>query len=194
MRYFSGTVSVNRCANGDCSIGFDRNCPISIERITCADCKPTHQIPPITKEAIPAILAAKGYWGHSMRQVERLIQSHGEKLTGKKLHARADHYLAEICILYYHSLPPIALAKIRDTIIRSLTSTTPIEVLQYFYRDAADYSLKVFRSNPFLHQRTAHLTSCSAVAGAAIKRAETTFWLRGQTRSLAESPSFSCSD
>jgi len=134
---------------------------------------------PITKEAIPAILAAKGYWGHSMRELERLIQSHGEKLTGKKLHARADHYLAEISILYYHSLPPIALAKIRDTIIRSLTSTTPIEVLQYFYRDAADYSLKVFRSNSFLNQRTAHLTSCSPVAGAAIKRAETTFWLRG---------------
>jgi hypothetical protein len=134
---------------------------------------------PITKEAIPAILAAKKYWGGSMREIERLIQSHGEKLTGKKLHARADHYLDEICVLYYQSLPPIALADIRDAIIRSLTSTTPTEVLRYFYTNAADYSLKIYRSDPALHQRTAHLKSCSPIAGAAIKRAETMFWLRG---------------
>ena len=134
---------------------------------------------PITKEAIPAILAAKRYWGYSMREIERLIQSHGEKLIGKQLHARADHYLDEICVLYYRSLPPIALAKIRDTIIRSLTSTTPTEVLRYLYANAADYSLKIFRSNPAWYQRTAHLKSCSPVAGAAIERAETTFWLRG---------------
>jgi hypothetical protein len=44
---------------------------------------------------------------------------------------------------------------------------------------AADHSPKVFRSDSALHQRTAHLKSCSPIAGAAIKRAETTFWLRG---------------
>jgi len=134
---------------------------------------------PIAKEAIPAILAAKHYWGYSMREIERLIQSHGEKLTGEKLHARADHYLDEICVLYYHSLPPIALADIRDAIIRSLTSTTPTEVLRYLYTNAGDYSLKIFRSNSALHQRTAHLKSCSPVARAAIEQAEATFWLRG---------------
>jgi len=128
---------------------------------------------PITKEAIPAILAAKGYWGGSMREIERLIQSHGEKL-----HARADHYLDEICLLYYRSLPRIALADIRLAIIRSLTSTTPTEVIRYLYTNAA-HSLKIYRSDSFFHQRTAHLKSCSPVAGAAIERAETTFWLRG---------------
>ena len=80
---------------------------------------------PITKEAIPAILGNKRYWGGSMREIENLIQRHGEKLTGKKLHARADHYLEEICVLYYRSLPRIALADIGNAIIRSLTSTSP---------------------------------------------------------------------
>lgn len=134
---------------------------------------------PITKEAIPAILANKKYWGGSMHEIERLIQSHGEKLTGKKLHARADHYLDEICLLYYRSLPRIALADIRNAIIRSLTSTTPTEVLRYLYTNAAHFSLKIYRSDPVLHRRTAHLKSCSPVAGAAIEGAETTFWLRG---------------
>jgi len=134
---------------------------------------------PNTKEAIPAILAAKGYWGGSIREIERLMQSHGEKLTGKKLHARADHYLEEICILYYRSLPRIALEDIRNAIIRSLASTTPTEVLRYLYADAGVFSLKIYRSDFILHQRTAHLKSCSPVAEAAIKRAETTFWLRG---------------
>jgi hypothetical protein len=134
---------------------------------------------PITKAAIPAILAVKGYWGDSMREIERLIQSHGGKLKGKELHAMADHYLDEICLLYYRSLPRIALADIRDAIIRSLTSTTPTEVIQYFYRMAADNSPEAFRSDSALHQRTAHLKSCSPLAGAAIERAETTFWLRG---------------
>jgi hypothetical protein len=133
---------------------------------------------PITKEAIPAILAAKNYWGGSMRETERLIQSHGEKLTGKRLHVRADHYLEEICVLYYRSLPRIALADIRNAIIRSLTSTTPTEVLRYFYTNAA-HSLKIYQSDSALHQKTAHLKSCSPVAGVAIERAETTFWLRG---------------
>ena len=134
---------------------------------------------PITKEAIPAILAAKKYWGGSMREIERLIQSHGEKLKSKELHAMADHYLDEICLLYYRSLPPIVVADISEAIVRALTSTTPTEVIQYFYRMAADHSPKVFRSDSALHQRTAHLKSCSPIAGAAIKRAETTFWLRG---------------
>ena len=134
---------------------------------------------PITKEAIPAILAAKKYWGGSMREIERLIQSHGEKLKSKELHAMADHYLDEICLLYYRSLPPIVVADISKAIVRALTSTTPTEVIQYFYRMAADHSPNVFRSHSALHQRTAHLKSCSPIAGAAIKRAETTFWLRG---------------
>jgi hypothetical protein len=138
---------------------------------------------PITKEAIPAILAAKKYWGGSMREIERLIQSHGKKLKSKELHAMADHYLDEICLLYYRSLPRIALADIRNAIIRSLTSTTPTEVLRYLYTNAADYSLKIYQSDPILHQRTAHLKSCSPVAGAAIERAETTFWLRGLDKS-----------
>ena len=134
---------------------------------------------PITKEAIPAILAAKKYWGGSMRVIEHLIQRQQEELTGKELHARADHYLEQICVLYYHSLPGIALADIRDAIIRSLTSTTPTEVLRYLYTNAADYSLKIYRADSALHQRTAHLRSCSPAAGAAIERAESTFWLRG---------------
>jgi hypothetical protein len=133
---------------------------------------------PITKEAIPAILANKKYWGGSMREIERLIQSHGGKLTGKKLHARADRYLEEICVLYYRSLPRIALADIRQAIIRSLTSTTPTELLRYFYRNA-DHSLKFYQSDPFLRRITEQLKSCSPIADVAIKRAETTFWLRG---------------
>ncbi|HWX17220.1 MAG TPA: hypothetical protein VNY07_11575 [Chthoniobacterales bacterium] len=133
---------------------------------------------PITKEAIPAILAAKEYWGGSMRVIEHLIQRQQGELKGTELHAMADHYLEEICVLYYRSLPPIALADIGDAIIRSLTSTTPTQVIQYLYTNA-DYSLKIYRSNPALHQRTAHLKSCSPIAAAAIKRAETTLWLRG---------------
>jgi len=43
----------------------------------------------------------------------------------------------------------------------------------------ADYSLKIYRSESFLHRRTAHLKSCLPIASAAIKRAKTTFWLRG---------------
>jgi hypothetical protein len=133
---------------------------------------------PITKEAIPAILAAKEYWGGSMRVIEHLIQRQQGEVKGPELHAMADHYLEEICVLYYRSIPPIALADIGDAIIRSLTSTTPTQVIRYLYTNA-DSSLNIYRSDSALHQRTAHLESCSPIAGVVIKRAETTFWLRG---------------
>jgi len=43
---------------------------------------------PITKEAIPAVLEAKGYSGDSMRVIKDLIQRHGQRLGGNKLDAR----------------------------------------------------------------------------------------------------------
>ena len=133
---------------------------------------------PITKEAIPAVLEAKGYWGDSMRVIKDLIQRHGQRLGGNKLDARADHYLNEICQLYYQVPPPVLLADIRDAIVHSLSRTTPSEIIQFFYHDAEN-SLALYRSRPDFRKKTEHLASCSAQAEARIQRAKMTWWLRG---------------
>jgi hypothetical protein len=133
---------------------------------------------PITKEAIPAVLAAKGYWGNSMRVIKDLIQLQDKTLRGKKLDARADHYLNEICRLYYQAPPAVVFTEIREGIVESLIRTTPKEVVQFFYKNAAD-SLTLYRSNPDLRKKTAHLESCSPDAESRIQRAKETWWLRG---------------
>lgn len=133
---------------------------------------------PITREAIPAILTTKGYWGDSMRVVEDLIKRRGERLEMKTLHARADYYLSEICLLYYQSPPPVVLRDIEEAIVRSLIWTTPTEVLGFLYTNA-EQSLELYRSKPVLRKRTAHLESCSANAQSKIQRARTNWWLRG---------------
>jgi hypothetical protein len=138
---------------------------------------------PITKEAIPAVLAAKEYWGGSMRAIETLIERHDGKLKNTERYARADHYLSEICLLYYRSLPPVALADIQDAIVRGLIRTTPTEVLSFLYRDAED-SLDLYRSIPNLRKSTAHLKSCSLEAQATIRRAKNTWWLRGMDNNI----------
>jgi hypothetical protein len=136
---------------------------------------------PITKEAIPAVLEAKGYWGDSMRVIKDLIQRHGQRLGGNKLDARADHYLNEICRLYYQAPPRVLLADIRDSIIYSLTRTTPTEVIQFFYHNAKG-SLALYRSNAELRKKTEYLASCSAHAEAKIQRVKDTLWLGGFDR------------
>jgi hypothetical protein len=136
---------------------------------------------PITKEAIPAILAAKGYWGESMRVIKGLVRRRDKKLGGKKIDARADHYLNEICWLYYQTAPPVVLDDIRVAIVQSLIRTTPSEIIQFFYQNARD-SLALYRSKPDLRKKTAHLASCSADAESRIQRAKETWWLRGFDR------------
>lgn len=138
---------------------------------------------PITKEAIPAVLAEKEYWGGSMRVIEKLIERDEGKFKSAELHARADHYLSEICLLYYRSLPPVALMDIRDAIVRSLVRTTPTEVLSYLYHNAEE-SPDVYRSNPDLRKKTAHLKSCSPEAQAAIRQAGNIWWLRGMGNNI----------
>jgi hypothetical protein len=138
---------------------------------------------PITKEAIPAVLAAKGYWGGSMRVIEELIERDQGKLKNAELHARADHYLSEICRLYYRSLPSVALADIQDAIVRGLIRTTPTEVLSFLYRDA-EYSLDLYRSIPDFQKRTEHLESCSPEAQATIRQAKNIWWLRGMDNNI----------
>ena len=133
---------------------------------------------PITREAIPAVLEAKGYWGDSMRVIKDLIQRHGQRLGGNKLDARADHYLNEICQLYYQFPPPVLLADIRDAIVHSFSRTTPREIIQFFYLDA-ESSLALYRSRPDFRKKTEHLVSCSAEAESRIQRAKETRWLRG---------------
>lgn len=136
---------------------------------------------PITKEAIPAVLEAKGYWGDSMRVIKDLIQRHGQRLGGNKLDARADHYLNEICQLYYQAPPPVLLADIRDAIVHSLSRTTPSEIIQFFYQNAEN-SLALYRSRPDFREKTEYLASCSARAESQIQRAKKTWWLRGFDR------------
>jgi hypothetical protein len=138
---------------------------------------------PITKEAIPAVLAEKEYWGGSMRVIEKLIERDEGKLRSAQLHARADHYLSEICQLYYRSLPPIVLADIQDAIVRGLIRTTPAEVLSYLYHNAEE-SPDVYRSNPDLRKKTAHLESCSPEAQAKIRQAGNIWWLRGMGNNI----------
>ena len=133
---------------------------------------------PITKEAIPAVLEAKGYSGDSMRVIKDLIQRHGQRLGGNKLDARADRYLNEICQLYYQVPPPVLLADIRDAIVHSLSRTTPSEIIQFFYQNAGN-SLTLYRSRPDFRKKTEHLASCSAQAESRIQRAKETWWLRG---------------
>ena len=135
----------------------------------------------IAKDAIPAVLAAKGYWGDSMRVIKELILKQDEKLKGRKLDARADHYLNEICWLYYQTAPPAVLADICVAIVQSLTRTTPKEVIQFFYTNA-DESLDLYRSKPQLHKKTGHLKSCSPEAQLLIQRAKQTWWLQGFDR------------
>ena len=138
----------------------------------------TNASDPITKEAIPAVLEAKGYWGDSMRVIKDLIQRHGQRLGGNKLDARADHYLNEICQLYYQVPPPVLLADISDAIVHSLSRTTPSEIMQFFYQNAEN-SLALYRSRPDFRKKTAHLASCSTAAQSRIQRVKETWWLRG---------------
>jgi hypothetical protein len=138
---------------------------------------------PITKEAIPAVLAEKEYWGGSMRVIEKLIERDEGKSKSAELNARADHYLSEICRLYYRSLPPVALMDIRDAIVRSLVQTTPTEVLSYLYHNAEE-SPDIYRSNPDLRKKTAQLKSCSPEAQAAIRQAGNIWWLRGMGNNI----------
>jgi hypothetical protein len=133
---------------------------------------------PITKDAIPIVLATKGYWGDSMRVIKDLIVSRGDTVRGKQLDARADHCLNEICRLYYQAPPPIVWTEIREAIVRSLIHTTPREVVQFFYLNAND-SLDLYRSKPQLHKKTGHLKSCSPEAQLLIQRARQMWWLRG---------------
>ena len=138
---------------------------------------------PITKEAIPAVLAEKKYWGGSMLVIEKLILRDGSQLRNADRYALEDHYLNEICRLYYRSLPPVALADIQDTIVRGLIRTTPAEVLSFLYRDA-DESLDFYRANPSLRKLTAHLNSCSLEAQATTRQAKSTWWLRGMDNNI----------
>lgn len=138
---------------------------------------------PITKEAIPAVLAAKEYWGGSMHVIEKLIERDNGKLKSAELHARADYYLSEICRLYYRSLPPVALADIQDAIVRSLIRTTPAEVLSFLY-GVAEESPNIYRSIPNFRKSTAHLKSCSLEAQSTIRRAKSIWWLRGMGNNI----------
>ncbi len=133
---------------------------------------------PITKQAIPAVLMAKGYWGNSMRVIKDLIQLQDKRLGGKKLDARADHYLNEICQLCYQAPPPALFADIRAAIVHSLSRTTPSDIIQFLYQNAKR-SLALYRSSSDLRKKTGHLASCSADADSQIHRAEETWWLRG---------------
>ena len=113
-----------------------------------------------------------------MRVIKDLIQRHGQRLGGNKLDARADHYLNEICQLYYQVPPPGLFADIRDAIVRSLGRTTPSEIIQFFYQDAKE-SLALYRSRPDFRKKTRNLASCSAEAESRIQRAKESWWLHG---------------
>src|SRR5438045_9690189 len=132
----------------------------------------------MTKQAIPAVRMAKGYWGNSMRVIKNLIQLQDKRLGGKKLDARVDHYLNEICQLYYQAPPPALFADIRATIVHSLSRTTPSDLIHFLYQNAKR-SLDLDRSSSDLRKKTGHLASCSADADSQIHRAEETWWLRG---------------
>jgi hypothetical protein len=138
---------------------------------------------PITKEAIPAVLAEKNYWGGSMLAIEKIILRDGSQLKNAERYALEDHYLSEICRLYYRSLPPVALADIQDAIVHGLIRTTPTEVLSFLYRNAED-SLNLYRSIPGFQKLTAHLRSCSLETQATIRQAKNIWWLRGMDNNI----------
>jgi len=138
---------------------------------------------PITKEAIPAVLAEKKYWGGSMLAIEKIILRDGSQLKSAERYALEDHYLSEICRLYYRSLPAVALADIQDAIVHGLIRTTPTEVLSFLYRNAED-SLDLYRSIPGFRKLTAHLRSCSLEAQATIRQAKNIWWLRGMDNNI----------
>src|SRR5690349_8061951 len=76
------------------------------------------------------------------------------------------------------SPPPVLVANIRATILRSLIRTAPTEVIRFLYQNAKE-SLVLYRSRSDLRRRTEHLASWSVDAESQIQRTEKTLWLRG---------------
>jgi hypothetical protein len=122
---------------------------------------------PLTKEAIPRLLEVKGYWGRSLLELDRLIQTHHPPMSAKKRQILADAYLGEICGLYYRAAPPFLVADIRTAITAALTQATSADVTKAFL-DVGVASLEFYRSNDRARPWTDHLASCSLGAEARI--------------------------
>jgi hypothetical protein len=118
---------------------------------------------PLTKEAIPRLLEVKGYWGHSLIELDRMIKERYPRMRSKERRKLADKYLAEICALYYQAAPPILVGNITDAISRALLQATPDLISHLFLRIGID-SLHLYRENEDLLAHTKNLSVCSPAA------------------------------
>ncbi len=131
---------------------------------------------PLTKEAIPIILEAKGYWSRSLFEIERLIEARYPPMRSRERHKLADTYLTKIIRLFYSAAPPFLLENTRTAIINSFRQTNDDDVSNVFLKIGL-VSLQVFRESPRLHTWTAGLTSCSAEAAQRITAFADRRWL-----------------
>lgn len=131
---------------------------------------------PITREAIPRLLEAKGYWSRSLLELDHLIRQHHPPMKPKQRRKLADAYLSEIIGLFYSSAPPLLVESVRTSIFNALTRTTDDDVAKTFLKIGVD-SLRWFRADEQMRTATAPLAVCSPEAEARIASFAIPRWL-----------------